>query len=135
MNKSLLKKLVISEADKLKKNATKRELSKLNIDDLRSTNALFCIYGQMTGSCYTTRAHNLISKCATRVYKQKTGFTDAVLKGNPIPNMFKGKYYHRELFSPIECFIAFQKNRENGNNESLVNYLKGITDKLILKKF
>lgn len=60
---------VYIEAAKLKENATKEELAKLDFDTFSSSSPDECIYGQVTGSCDSRRAHALIRKCAPLVVR------------------------------------------------------------------
>jgi hypothetical protein len=61
-----LKEDVRKEAEALKIHATKEEREKLNFKDLFPESIYQCIYGQMTGSCSSIRAANLIESCACR---------------------------------------------------------------------
>lgn len=61
-------KLVIEEATALRENATQREKDRLNFINLDPEHFERCIYGQMTGSCYNSRAIELIQKSASKVY-------------------------------------------------------------------
>lgn len=58
-----LKELVVDEALKLRKYATKEEKERLDFETMICTET-GCIYGQMTGNCYSERALLLKSKCA-----------------------------------------------------------------------
>lgn len=113
-------KLVIKEAKVLKRRATKQELSILDINRLVPTSASHCIYGQMTGNCFSDRAIELIEKCASRVYRGDIVGVSQVerrhLNGTPKK---KSRY---EYWSPIEVFIA--KNDYKMNNR-LIQFLKG----------
>lgn len=136
MKKSTLVSLVKKEVKKLKQNATQEEISRLNFRRLNPENVFSCIYGQLTEKCYSPRAHELINKCAERMYKQKTDcseFTSSTLNGKPnLPNEDEER---NGRFSPIECFISFQDNQKNGNNQVIIDYLQGNTKKLIFKPF
>lgn len=135
MNTTTLSNLVKKEASKLRKNATRKELSCLNFRYLSPSNSKFCIYGQVAGSCFSRRANKLIKSCAEKVYVGPLGVPNLC---TPNGKMKLGKDGHRiggDQWSPIELFIGFEENRLNGNNEALVNYLKGETKKLTFKKF
>jgi len=54
---------VVKELRALKKNATEKELGKLDFESFNSANPNKCIYGQMTGHCRGRRAKILINKC------------------------------------------------------------------------
>lgn len=112
-------KLVIDEAKALKKHAMKYEKDRLDFVRLEATSTYRCIYGQMTGWCYSERAVELIEKCAKRVYVAERGVsmtTESHLNGSP-------KTAHRdEYWSPIEVFIG---KEDEGANEKLVKFIKG----------
>jgi hypothetical protein len=126
-----LAKLVVKEATKLRKEATESELGNLSIHlsllnpDSRSR----CIYGQMTGDCFSKRANKLIVKCAERVYsidKDGSGslFDNAKLNGKPKKTKKRiGKY-----FSPIEMYIYLSNSKKG--KKALLQYIKGIKDTL-----
>ena len=131
MKKSILSKLAKKEARELKKKATREELDQLDFRSLGPASASRCIYGQMTGDCFSDRASRLIHQCAERVYDvREKGMAHAALNGKPKEDRQMFRYY-----SPIEIFIHNMQNRENGNNEILVDYLKGKTKTLKFKKF
>lgn len=135
-DKALLK-LVEQETDKLKQYATQEELDRLEFSELHSSDPLNCIYGQMTGTCWSRRASDLIVKCAEKLYigKKNTELYDNVLNGEPTLDKLEGRGKHQgqTYFSPIESFICIPSNKVNGNNEMLINYLKGNVDKLEFK--
>lgn len=133
-NKETLQKLVIKEATRLKKHATKEELSKLDFDTLHPDHWQRCIYGQMTGDCFSQRAYELILECAPRVYVAPLSDStscglepDGKLNGKPHSikhHSVRGDYY----FSPIERFIYLPGNK--GKTKKLISFLKGKTTKL-----
>ena len=112
-----LKRLVKNEAELLKKYATDEELLRLNIDKLSPCNGFRCIYGQMTGDCYTRRATELLNLC-TKPYSQEVGqYVEAE------DDLF-GK--HSRDFSPIELYISL----DGARNKELISYLKDETNTL-----
>lgn len=128
--KDQLVELVKKEAKALRTKATTSERAKLNFDDLQVASSKNCIYGQMTGSCLTSRAHDLIATCAERVYRR------GKLNGEPTVKKLERNRAEFEftVFSPIERFIMFNAG-ENDNNEILINYLKGKTKTLKFQSF
>lgn len=116
-------KLVIEEAKNLKKNATKEELENLNFEELDPDWPVKCIYGQMTGSCNSERAVNLIVTCAKRVYHSNCSNGKTLsnkLNGSPV-GLHRNKYW-----SPIEVFIINAKYNDSSEmNNKLIQYLKG----------
>lgn len=125
-NTKVLLQLVSKEAKSLKKYAYKKELKKLNFKNFSSSNIFKCIYGQMTGDCFSDRASELIYKCAARIYKsgedEEKVSAGVTLNGKP-PQKGRG-FYSRNFWSPIEVFVDIDKNRKNGNNEMLIKFLK-----------
>ncbi len=131
--------LVKKEAAKIKKFATKDEIESLNFGRLNPDNVQACIYGQMTGNCYSERANELIVKCAERVYsgalpnttQRAVSYKEAklsTLNGKPYNVSFRRDSYH----SPIEVYISINQNHAN-KLKDLVNYLKGETKKLVIE--
>ena len=118
--------LVKNEAKKLKKKATSKELDKLSFTELDPVDFYKCIYGQITGDCFSGRAIELIEGCCKRVYANDTDkdVDEYILNGKP------KKSDRTQYWSPIEVFIATKENQENGNNKMLVRYLKGKEEKL-----
>ena len=141
-NTPVLIKLVKEEARNLKKKATKTELSNLDFKELNPSTPHRCIYGQITGDCFEERAKNLIEKCATKIYQYKenmNGLYNSELNGKPNFEIQSRKGFSFLCtpdiihYSPIECFITNPLNKRNGNNKTLINYLKGKTKTLRFK--
>lgn len=135
-DKTLLQ-LVITEANNLKKFATKEELRNLDFKTLDGDNRNRCIYGQATGSCFSTRADVLIKQCATRVYEttvtKGNAMESARLNGAPVGNRGRlTKDNPLKYYSPIEMFVEKRENYVNGNNVNLIAYLKGEANELNL---
>lgn len=114
-------KLVIEEAKALRRHATKEEKELLQFCNLSPSNRMKCVYGLMTGECYSNRATELIEKCAKRVYK-----------ANHIPSCIERKDLNGSpkgedrcgYWSPIEVFIA--KNGDGSEmNRRLISFIKG----------
>ncbi len=132
-----LNNLVIEEAKKLKDNTTLEERYQLNFSTLKTKKRDSCIYGQMTGDCFSERAIELIEASCEKVFnrikdennvRKICGELNGSPKGKPRTNSWSPVYW-----SPIEIFIDEEINQTNGNNERLVDYLKGNTDTLILE--
>lgn len=138
--KSTLIPLVKQEAENIKLNATKREINRLKIKSLDPANIEQCIYGQMTGSCYSKRANQLVRKCATKVYKpmgNTNPLGDVVLSDDKVKVAIQRE---SEYHSPIEIFIyhfgycdGTLRIDKTGNIKKIINYLKGETKTLTLK--
>lgn len=134
--KQLMQQLVKEEAKNLKKNATKEELNKLDFDYLSPESRSSCIYGQMTDSCFSSRAAQLIFKCTKRVYKNdstlENNLKDAPVNGIPTKERTQTGE-NTSYWSPIEVFISQDVNINNGNNLALIKYLRGETKTLNFK--
>lgn len=117
-----LEERVIEEAFNLKKYATPEELRRLNIENLNPLSVYECIYGQMTGSCNSKRALELIQKCCSEGYKSNE--SEEVVPTAEC-NYYEGRIY-LSFWSPIEKFIWEHRNYEpEGRNKKLVRFLQG----------
>lgn len=134
MNKTTLISLVKKEAAKLRSKATKEERNRLDFDRLRPSNVERCIYGQMTGGCFSPRAHDLIRSCTERTYVGLLSYADGCILGRKLKLDMDGDR-RAEQWSPIEIFIYNPENQKNGNNKALVDYIKGKKKILSFKKF
>ena len=126
---TLMKQLVIEEATNLKKHALKKELKNLNFNKFNPDHTLSCIYGQIANGCFTPRAVELMKKCASRGYDRESApkLVDCKING-PIIDLPRSYFW-----SPIEVFIVQDRNRKNGNNKLLIDFLKGETNELNFK--
>lgn len=92
-----LKKLVVKEVLNLRKYATKKEIEKLDLNTLNPEKSNFCIYGQMTGSCFSERAYTLLNKC-TEPYSTYLSIMDN--------KSTEKKFYDSSRdWSPLEFYI------------------------------
>lgn len=117
-----LKELVKIEADGIKIYANDAEINKLDFSELDPSEEKFCIYGQMTGSCYSHRAADIISK----ITKPFSHLIDNFKPAREV--LFDEKLPFRCDFTPIEFYI-FQKDAKN---ENIINYIKGKSEILEL---
>jgi len=118
--------LVVKEATKLKKEATKQELDNLCVDlnKLDPNHIEKCIYGQMCGDCFSERANQLIVQCAERVYNVPEYVTNNPIANSVLNGKPKSVAQRHEYFSPIEVYIFVSKSDKG--KQALLNYLKGI---------
>lgn len=122
--------LVKEEARRLRIHATPKELSRLNFEKLNPEASDLCIYGQMTGDCYSLRASELIVKCADRP------FSERIHSYTPIPvwskklqsRILRQLDITRDGYSPIEYYIA----QSGSKNKELIDYLQGRVPELNL---
>src|SRR5690349_22682986 len=98
--------LVVDEAKKLKQYATSEEKAALDFQTFNPENAYMCIYGQLTGNCYSTRASELIVQCAKRVYVAEDNLEPRECKKlNGKPKAGSRGFGYTKYWSPIEKFI------------------------------
>lgn len=133
--------LVRKEADALRANATAAERDKLDFYSLKPTDSTACIYGQMTGNCWSKRSYDLIDVCTEKKISSRryaVGIYSDTLCGieeDQLLTDVKDEPRGTRHWSPIEVFIALYENRFNGNNKALVKYIKGETDTLEFEPF
>jgi len=104
----ILEDLAIEEAKNLKNLAKPEEINNLNPASFDPTDPARCIYGQMTGSCWSDRANELIIKCCTKV----THWIDVDVFSYEINGKATNKRHGpkeadetSEYYSPIETLI------------------------------
>lgn len=113
-----LKQRVLEEATLLKQHATPEEIELLDIDELNPSQPSNCIYGQMTGSCFSPRAHELLFKCAVWPYSIELDTYVKTQMG--VTRWMKFREVSEEAFSPIEYYIYHRPDKI----PVLVDYLK-----------
>lgn len=126
-----MKVLATEEAIKLKQHATKQEILSLDASEIDPTDENLCIYGQMTGDCYSDRATDLIINCCPRVYEagQDMGGIDksGKLNGQPFAVQNRCFAYH----SAIEMVILEDYGGKDAQ-QKIVAFLKDETQTLEL---
>lgn len=123
MNTTTFPQLVIDEATNLKIHTTVEEKADLNFETFDPKRPAYCVYGQLTGSCFSKRAAQLIELCAERVYIAEDNLQPMdcqKLNGKPQPG--DRTSIRTEYWSPIEVFIQLA---EPEMNEKLLQYIKG----------
>ena len=113
-----LKQRVLEELTLLKQHATTEEISLLNEIEINPARHDTCIYGAMTGSCFSDRAHELLSKCATP-YSQTIYILKPTKMG--VKRWMKVRERKETFYSPIEYYI-YQRRK---NIPLLTDYLLG----------
>ena len=129
---------VTNEAIALRENATRDELNKLSLAVLNPMTEYGCIYGQMTGSCFSEKASDLIVQCCPRYFRsyavtQYNHFGNVINNANGtkvvnFKNARKKSSKEDRHFSAIEVYITLP----NAKLKNLVSYLRKETDKLDL---
>lgn len=118
-----LKLAVIKEATKLRQHALPSERAQLDYFKLSPQNTLLCIYGQMTGNCFSRRSSVLLELCAVPYSSN--------LKQSRKPYFvsFSKFRYARDTYSAIEFYIAQPKAK----NKKLIEFIRGEIDDLQLQ--
>lgn len=115
MSKHLYK-LVVKEADNIKKYATEDEISKLNLYYLDGNRVTKCIYGQMTGHCISKRAAELINLCSEKRLNSKSRW---VKQQRTVLN---SEFDSIPVFSPIEASLF---DLCSVDQKQVARYIKG----------
>jgi hypothetical protein len=129
-----LKDDVRKEAEALRVHATKEELSKLDFENLDYSDKKRCIYGLMTGDCFSLRSAMLIDKCACTHFDLITESVDeisAFVMDKPSDFVDKrscGSVFSSYTFSAIEQYICLPEAK----NANLIAFLRGETETLEL---
>lgn len=116
-----LKQLVKDEAEKLREFATAEELSRLDAARLYSAIPSLCIYGQMTGDCFNSRAQELLEMCAIPYSRNSYKYWPA-----RSPD-FSGRQWLGSgyaVYSPIEFYIS----QPGAKKAALIGYLRNERD-------
>jgi len=100
----------------LREHATDKELARLDFVNLDAFNGYHCVYGQMTGDCFSQRATKLINQCATPFSRSVEEYDI----GGMLAKRFLRKYVYPS-FTPIEFYIA----QPGAQNKVLIEFLKG----------
>ena len=116
-----LKALVKDEAEKLKIHATPEETGRLDFKTLRHATRERCIYGQMTGDCFSERAGELIIKCAQP-------YSTGLHNYHPAEATLFGAFYSRDYYSPIEFYVS----QDGAKPKSLINFLQSRSETINL---
>lgn len=122
-----LKEKVIQEATKLKTCATKEELKRLDFRTFAPDKKQYCIYGQLTGNCFSDRALELLNCCAIPYSCRITSYQRTRAKFNE--NNRKNNDSDNWVFSAIEYYIC----RNGARNSNLLSFLKGKRKTLTLE--
>lgn len=128
--RQILVELVKKEAKKLRGKLKKQEIKNLNFDSLDGNHTDNCIYGQIAGDCTNKRANSLIIDCCEKVYNTRdTNDLIEECKLNGKPTVVSSYRLHNYI-SPIELYIYKNRTNLKANNKKLIDYLKGLTNKL-----
>jgi len=127
------------EVEMLKKHAYPVQLNRLDFDTFDPDHRSQCIYGQMTGSCYSREAQTLMNKACIKVFNTEYN-TIQYKTFTEIKGLINGKYNKqtwkrvsagdREMsyLSALEGYILLK----GAKNHNIIDYLQGKKDKLVL---
>ena len=97
-----LKQLVVNEALALREHATKEEIGRLDFSKINPDHQELCIYGQMTGNCFSDRSTELLKNCAIPYSGNVYHFDKPA-----IPTKFNRKLWKENFsYSSIEFYIT-----------------------------
>ena len=122
-NKKDLIQKVIAEATALREHIDPMEVALLNFETLMPARTDLCIYGQMTGDCFSERARYLIEQCATPFSSDLNSFF------NVSEEQWKRRQFGTSYYSPIEFYIC----QPGAKNKALIEFLKGERETLLPK--
>lgn len=120
MKKSEFLTLVKEEATHLRKKATNAEKRRLSYESLLPCHADFCLYGLMTGNCFSKRARRLTPKTLLFVGESSMGTNDKF----PHDTFTTLKPQAGLQFTPIEVYLLIKGSK----SKKLINYIKGETE-------
>lgn len=116
-----LKKLVLQEIENLKIYATYEEIGKLDFTTFKPFMIGTCIYGQMTGNCFSDRATVLLDLCTIPYSDYTSAYwpTNEMKFAGNRTKLYKSTIIN--VFSPLEYYIF----NYSETNEKIIAYLKG----------
>lgn len=113
---------VLYEINHIKKHATKEEISRLDFEEFSPERIDKCIYGQMTGDCFSKRAEQLMPKKHDAIFN--------LLNGKSKINFIKDMQLNDEQsFTVLEVFVSLNYKDQNAG---IIRYLKGETEDIVL---
>lgn len=108
---------VKKELRTIKRRATPQEKSQLDLSTFNFDDGDHCIYGQMTGDCYSNRAKHLMPKSYSQIFQPSAGVTDLNQRVN---------YKHLatkkgKSFTALEIYLFDNKS----DHAKIIAYIKG----------
>jgi len=98
-----IEEMISEEINNIRKYATHEEIEKLDSNKLNGRGSQTCIYGLMTGDCFSDRAHELLGLCA-RPYSSALGCKGDLIREISWASQLKSGE-GRILYSAIEYFL------------------------------
>jgi len=129
MQKEKILTYVQQEIDNLREYATDEQKSKLDFSNFDPDKVHYCIYGQMTGNCYSQEAIKLMKKCLVKgVLVGSDPLVSEIIPRYKFPFSRRHSLIYRR-HSVLENFIVFYPE----NNEDIIKYIKGDINELNLE--
>ncbi len=133
MKEQIFIKHVISEIEALRIHASSEQKAKLDFDSFEPMSGEQCIYGQMTGDCFSAEAAKLIKKCSSKLVTFNTYLKElSDLESYPKIEATEITRDNTEYYTLLEQFITMLEY--NKYNQNILSYIKGTSRKLTLKK-
>lgn len=144
-NYQRLVELAVQEATKLRELTTESEKAKLYPNSIWAKSRTSCIYGQISGHCFSDRAHELMKICAPRVYERPDNKNLVDCRLTPTTKSVRRAIESRDdiatrtrYWSPIEVLITmwddpFGPNFNSDNMVNLAKYIKGEIAEFVLE--
>jgi|SRR6478609_2101100 len=113
----------------LKQHVTPEEINKLDYSMLIPEQRDSCIYGQMTGDCFSRRATDLIKKCCPTMLTARNTLSNGIEEYvEPVPqekvNLDDPFARINGYYSPIEVLISIYPSY----GHDIIYFLKGLKD-------
>lgn len=126
------------EIEMLREHATDREKSNLDFSEFNPSYSSTCIYGQMTGQCYSVRAEELMDLSCVRIFDRNPSGKKPLVKILDFVNgeyekskIWKGRNkrdFDYKFISALEGYIF----ATDAKNAEIIQYIKGETNSLEL---
>lgn len=129
MKKSEFLELVYHELEVIKTMATSEEIGRLDFSTFDHTRQKNCIYGQMTGGCYSRRAREIHPKIYNpEILVSHDLYIDLVPFDKSRPGLESYVPFSNQVFnlggtdSPLERYLYMSKSTKH---KQIIEYLKG----------
>ena len=121
-------KLVSEELDTIKKNATSVEIDNLDFDSFEFSDATHCIYGQLTGDCYSSRSREINPKVFKYIVNEDFDIVRNNMHYATEGAVFKIHCLEQLDNNQSQAYTALEKYIfmcDNLKRREIIDYLKG----------
>lgn len=115
---------VKKEASAIREYATNEQKSKLCIDTFYPELYDSCIYGQLTGDCFSSETIELMNKCNTYL-AYKDVYTSSINEELRLAKPIKANTISRDRCYPFYTSLELYICLDGAKIEDLINYIKG----------